>query len=107
MMMMMASFFLRFRSGSRRVPFKYDEMEKAFRSFSGGFLAAFQKIFFFPPFRSFQKKIFKACPLGGDCTVISDGHARRRRSEKKTSLFYIIHTQILSRVVLNTQKKST
>ena len=69
-------------------------------------MAAFDEaqIFFFPPFRSFQK-IFKVCPLGGDCTVISDGHARRRLSEKKTSLFYIIHTNSIALSVEHTKEE--
>jgi hypothetical protein len=63
--------------------------KKAFRSFSGGFWRLFKS--FFSPFRlCFKKSLF--CPLGGDCTVISDGHARRRLSEKKNfSLLYYIH----------------
>ena len=70
----------------------------------GGFV----KIFFFSAFSFVSKKNLQSLPFGRRLhTVISDGHARRRLSEKKTSLFYIIHTQILSRVVLNTQKKST
>jgi len=102
MMMMMASFFLLFRSKEFLFVRWKDETrarkstkkQPSSAALFGPSLAAFggfSNLFFFRLFVRF-KKIFKGCPLGGDCTVISDGHARRRLSEKKNfSLLYYIH----------------
>ena len=66
-------------------------------------LAAFQ-IFFFSPFRCFKKSLF--CPLGGDCTVISQTDTRAVASQKKkTSLFYIIHTNSIALSVAHTKEE--
>jgi len=84
------------QGNARKVVFLGSAFEKG--PPSGGFWRQKIFFFFFAAFSFVSKKNLQSLPLGGDCAVISDGHARRRLSlEKKTSLFYISYSHKFSR----------
>ena len=116
MMMMMASFFLLFRSKEFLFVRWKDETrarkstkkQPSSAALFGPSLAAFGGFsnLFFSAFSLFQKNL-QSLPFGRRL----HSHFRRTRApsslRKKNSSLIIIFTQILSRLVLNTQNKST
>ena len=117
MMMMMASFFLLFRSKEFLFVRWKDETrarkstkkQPSSAALFGPSLAAFggfSNLFFFRLFVRFKKNL-QSLPFGRRL----HSHFRRTRApsslRKKKLLSFILYSQILSRLVLNTQNKST